>query len=287
MWQRLASAAALAAALATPVSGSIDPGAAAAPRADFVPPPAGSHTLQRIQSVADARLLDSAGQWRSLSRVTRGKVTLLTFFYSYCVDPLGCPFAYVTLTTLRDRALADRQLAPAMRIVSISLDPTTDTPNTIAAYGAQFATDPRFEWQFLTARSVPELLPVLEDFGQDVSIETDAQGRPTRTLHHMLKVFLIDREGIVREIYSLAFLQPEVMFNDIRTLVMEAAPPEVQTGTAARRLERCGQRPPVCRRGNRSSASRKVRSAFSRSNGLWVRVIASHSLRPCAKKSPP
>ena len=91
----------------------------------------------------------------------------------------------------------------------------------ITRYGAQFTTDPRFEWRFLTARSVAELLPVLEDFGQDVSVETDEHGRPTRTLHHMLKVFLIDRQGIVREIYSLAYLQPEVLYNDIRTLAME------------------------------------------------------------------
>jgi hypothetical protein len=37
----------------------------------------------------------------------------------------------------------------------------------------------------------------------------------------MLKVFLIDRKGMVREIYSLAFLQPDVMFNDMQTLYME------------------------------------------------------------------
>lgn len=222
-WRGPGAAVLLAAALAAPAGGSVDPGMATAPRADFVPPPAGSYTLQRIQPVADARLLDAAGQWRSLSSLTRGKVTLLTFFYTYCADPLGCPFAYVTLAKLRDRALADRGLTSALRIVSVSLDPTTDTPEAIAGYGAQFTTDPRFEWRFLTARSVPGLLPVLEDFGQDVSVETDAQGRPTRTLHHMLKVFLIDRDGIVREIYSLAFLQPEVMFNDIRTLVMESS----------------------------------------------------------------
>jgi hypothetical protein len=58
--------------------------------------------------------------------------------------------------------------------------------------------------------------------GQDVSIDTDAQGRPTRALHHMLKMFLIDPEGAVREIYSLAFMQPDVIFNDIRTLTLEA-----------------------------------------------------------------
>ena len=71
------------------------------------------------------------------------------------------------------------------------------------------------------ARSVPELLPVLDDFGQDVSVETDASGRATRTLHHMLKMFLIDARGEVREIYTLAFIQPDVMFNDMKTLAMD------------------------------------------------------------------
>jgi hypothetical protein len=40
----------------------------------------------------------------------------------------------------------------------------------------------------------------------------------------MLKMFLIDREGVVREIYSLAYLHQAVMLNDIRTLALEAPP---------------------------------------------------------------
>jgi hypothetical protein len=37
----------------------------------------------------------------------------------------------------------------------------------------------------------------------------------------MLKMFLIDARGEVREIYTLSFLQPQVMFNDIKTLALE------------------------------------------------------------------
>jgi hypothetical protein len=62
---------------------------------------------------------------------------------------------------------------------------------------------------------------VLDDFGQDVSVDLDQDGRATRTLHHMLKMFLIDARGEVREIYALAFLQPQVMFNDMKTLALE------------------------------------------------------------------
>jgi hypothetical protein len=37
---------------------AIDPGKATAPRMEFVPPPAGSYKLQKIQRVADAILLE-------------------------------------------------------------------------------------------------------------------------------------------------------------------------------------------------------------------------------------
>jgi protein SCO1 len=219
----LAGAAAVSMSLIGAAPAAVDPGKATAPRMEFEPPPPGSYQLQKIQAVADGVLLDSAGHLVKLSALTRGKITLLTFFYTYCVDPLGCPFAHVTLADLRDRVRGDRSLAGRVRFVSVSLDPTHDTPAAIASYGKEFAIDPQFEWRFVTARRVPELLPVLDDFGQDVSVETDESGRATRTLHHMLKMFLIDGRGEVREIYSLAYLQPQVMFNDIKTLALEAS----------------------------------------------------------------
>jgi len=202
---------------------AVDPGAGTAPRTEFVAPAAGTYQLQRIQRTNDALVLDSSAQTQHLARFTHGKITLLTFFYTYCVDPLGCPFAHVTLSNLRARVLAEPGLSPKVRFVNVSLDPSTDTPARLRDYATEFGTDMRFEWSFLTTRSVSELLPVLEDFGQDVSVETDEHGNASRALHHMLKVFLIDPSGTVREIYSLAFLQPDVMFNDIRTLAMESS----------------------------------------------------------------
>src|ERR1700730_7078813 len=190
---------------------AVDPGKATAPRMEFVPPPAGSYKLQKIQRVADAALLDSSGHSVKLSALTRSKITLLTFFYTYCVDPLGCPFAHTTLANLRDRVRGDHALAGRVRFVSVSLDPIHDTPATIASYGQEFTIYPKFEWRFLTTDRVTELLPVLDDFGQDVSVDIDENGHATRALHHMLKVFLIDAGGEVREIYSLAFLQPQVL----------------------------------------------------------------------------
>ena len=65
---------------------------------EFVPPAAGSYELQRIQRASDAALLDPESRIQRLADFTSGKITLLTFFYTYCVDPWGCPYAYWTLS---------------------------------------------------------------------------------------------------------------------------------------------------------------------------------------------
>ena len=201
--------------------GAADPGKPQEPRMEFAPPVAGSYELQRIQPAPDATLLNADARRQRLSDLTHGKITLLTFFYTYCVDPWGCPYAYWTLSGLRDRLIADPQLARGVRFVSVSFDPTNDTPEALRRYGARFMDDPRLEWQFLTAPSVDHLLPLLDGFGQDVRVERDTDGKPTRTLNHMLKMFLIDPHGMIREIYSLAYLQQPVMLNDMRTLALE------------------------------------------------------------------
>lgn len=198
--------------------------AAVAPRLEFTPPRPGSYVLQKIQPIANATLLDVAGRPTRLSAATTGRITLLTFFYTYCADPLGCPFAYHTLIQVRRGVVEDPRLTQRVQFLSVSLDPTTDTPEVIGRYREMVMRDSRLEWNVLTARSVRDLLPVLDDFGQDVSVEQGADGTPRRTLHHMLKMFLIDRTGMIREIYTLAYLQPEVILNDIRTLYLEEKP---------------------------------------------------------------
>jgi protein SCO1/2 len=198
-----------------------DPTPPHVPQMQFEPPAPGTYSLQRIQRVPDAVLLDAQGRSRRLGPLTRDRVTLLTFFYTYCTDAWGCPFARQLMADLRAVLLASPQAVGRVRFVSISFDPTHDTPQALRLYGGQLAADPRLPWEFLTARSMRELLPLLEDFGQDVRVERDEAGRPTRTINHMLKLFLIDREGMVREIYALDTLHPAMMLNDIETLLIE------------------------------------------------------------------
>jgi cytochrome oxidase Cu insertion factor (SCO1/SenC/PrrC family) len=188
---------------------------------DFVAPAVGTYRLPPIQDATSGWVLEGSYFPHRLARYTHDAYTLLTFVYTYCSDPIGCPLAYSTLDAVKSGVIADERLRGKVRLVCLSFDPTNDTPDAMQIYGGAHARDTRVPWHFLTTYSMTTLEPILDGYGQDIEVVYDAQGKATRARTHMLKMFLIDRQGRVREIYSSAFLQPDVILNDIRTLAME------------------------------------------------------------------
>ncbi len=85
-------------------------------------------------------------------------------------------------------------------------------------YGQGLSGEP-IEWRFLTTRSERELQPILAHYKQAIQKVYDAQGRNTGTFSHILRVYLIDKNKQLRNIYSVAFLHPDTLINDIKTLL--------------------------------------------------------------------
>lgn len=192
-------------------------------RADFTPTPAGTYTLQHIMPAPDGVVLDLDGKRKPLRDFTRDKVTVLSFIYTTCVDPGGCPAAYEVFAQLKKQILLRDVFHDKVRLVSLSFDPLRDTPKVMRHYGGSHVKESAgLPWYFLTTPSPKDLLPLLDGFGQDVQIAVDKRtGRARRELSHVLKVFLIDSAGSVREIYTTSFLITAVVLNDIETLLME------------------------------------------------------------------
>ncbi len=197
--------------------------APAAPIMDFVPPAAGTYKLERIQPASEGAVLDADGRGRRLSEFTHGQVTLLAFMYSSCADPNGCPYALTVMHLVKGELEQLPATRGRVRFVSLSFDPVRDTPQAIALYGRDLGGAARHvAWDFLTTRSRRELLPILNGFGQDVGVDIDkVTGKPVGTYSHVLKVFLIDRNRTVREIYTTDYLLPAMVLNDIKTLLLE------------------------------------------------------------------
>ena len=214
---------------ATGVAAGQTPSLSAVPQLAFVPPAPGSYRLERILRAPDGTVLDSDGRLRRLAEFTTGKVTLFSFIYTYCSDPKGCPLAYATLHSLKSTIERTPALHGKVRFVSMSFDPVHDTPVAMRSYGGQEARDRRgLEWCFLTSRHGGELAPLLDGFVQDVSVATARSGQRPPVLSHMLKVYLIDSQGFVREIYSTSYLHPAVLLADIRTLLLEQSRPRTR-----------------------------------------------------------
>ena len=216
----------LAAALALAVLAGAAPSAGhdahPVPALDYEPPAPGTYTLHRIMAAPEGEVLDLDGRARPLSQYTRERFTLLAFVYTTCVDPDGCPLAYRVFDALRPPLAADPALRDRVQLVTLSFDPATDTPAAMRRYAAgRERTRPGAPpWHFLTTRSTRALQPLLDGFGQDVrAASRPAGGR--REISHVLKVFLIDPAGDVREIYSSAFLHPRTVLNDLQTLLLE------------------------------------------------------------------
>jgi cytochrome oxidase Cu insertion factor (SCO1/SenC/PrrC family) len=189
-----------------------------APPLGYELPAAGSYELPPIQRVADHELVGADGRRARLLALAPGQVAVVSFVYLGCRDSSGCPLALATLLRL-DRALAERRdLAERVRLVSVSFDPARDRPEDLARL--RDGLSPRGDWRFFTAEGEADLAPVLGDFGQDVAALPAAAGEPA-ALGHVLKVFLLDADGAVRNVYSTGFLDHRLVLRDVETLLLE------------------------------------------------------------------
>jgi len=188
---------------------------------DYEAPVAGTYQLPAIKPAADGALLESTGNATNLSALTAGKISVVSFIYTRCGDGRACPYATSVLNLLQRASLSDPALAKNLRLVSMSFDPEYDTPKQLAEYASNVRdSDGGCEWRFVTPRSVAETAPILAAYGQAINKKTDARagGGP---FNHTLRVYLIDRQRRIRNIYSTGTLDPRLVIADVRTLLLE------------------------------------------------------------------
>lgn len=190
---------------------------------NFVPPAPGSYELPAVKRVAGFVLRDSTGRAVDTHQITAGKVAVVSFIYTACPERVGCPLASLALQDLQGR-LKDEGLHRDVVLLSISFDPGRDGPARLAKYARVYGADPAF-WRFMTTPSSRVLDDVLESYGQDRAPVYDPRGRFTGRYSHVLKVFLVDRAGDIRNIYSAGFLVPDLIVNDIKTVLTGPARP--------------------------------------------------------------
>jgi cytochrome oxidase Cu insertion factor (SCO1/SenC/PrrC family) len=135
--------------------------------------------------IPDVEVLDQDGNVRHFySDLIKGKTVAINFIFTNCTTicpPLGATFARV------QRELGAK-VGTDVQFISISVDPLTDTPERLKAWGAKFKAGAG--WTFVTG-SKPEMDQLLnalgaavvrrEDHTPSVIIANDVKGVWTRT----------------------------------------------------------------------------------------------------------
>jgi protein SCO1/2 len=168
-----------------------------------------------IEKVADFRLTTQDEVDLRLSDL-KGKVLLVSFIFTTCNG--SCPATTHRMGQVQ-QALKDRGLLKdgRVRLLSITLDPARDTPEVLRRYMKLYDADPK-SWTFLTGPR-DRVEKTIAAWGMWVKPTSGGQ------LDHPSRVFLVDRQARVREIYNLQFLKVPWVVEDVQTLLKEGSAP--------------------------------------------------------------
>ena len=145
-------------------------------------------TLAPGEPVADAELVDETGRTLRLAE-SRGNVVAVTFMYTRCPLPNFCPVMDRHFKAVQDRVRADDRLRGRVRLLSVTIDSTYDTPPVLARHAAALQADPAI-WRFATGP--PE---TVHRFGAQFGVSTPDGAREPADIVHNLRTAVIDREG--------------------------------------------------------------------------------------------
>jgi protein SCO1/2 len=165
--------------------------------------------LSEGDEVPDVALIDQNDQRRSISE-WRGHLTLITFIYTNCPLPTYCPLMDQNFATLQRAISEDSRLKGQVRLVSVTFDPETDTPQVLATHAARLKADPAV-WTFLTGDRVT-IHRFAGRFGVSV-LRPDGE----QEINHNLRTALVGRDGRVRKFYSGTEWTPSTVLNDFRS----------------------------------------------------------------------
>jgi len=142
----------------------------------------------------------------------KGKVVLVGFIFTTCNGT--CPATTHRMASIQQE-LKRRGLDKDGRVqlLSISLDPARDNPETLKRYMRLYDVGPS-NWTFVSGTPA-DVNQVIAAWGMWARPAANGQ------LDHPSRIFLLDGLGRIREIYNLSFLKPAWVCEDIQLLLHE------------------------------------------------------------------
>jgi protein SCO1/2 len=150
--------------------------------------------LQIFGAVPEFSFTETNGRRVTLADL-KGKVGIVNFIYTNCPDT--CPVQSAQMRQIQE----DFQNEKDLRLVSITVDPTRDTPEVLSEYAKRFGADPA-RWFFLTGKK-----EAIYKFAQDgfhlgaVELPHDKRPESGATHTHSPRFVIVDRDAQIRGYY--------------------------------------------------------------------------------------
>jgi protein SCO1/2 len=145
--------------------------------------------LPKLYPVPDAQLVNEKGSAVNLAAM-KGSVAVYDFIFTTCRGT--CP-----IMTNNMRALTKQiDKGAPVRFVSISVDPTRDTPPVLAEYAKRVRNDDR--WMFLTGKRDDVVKLSVQGF----KLAAGDPGPGGDPLLHSSKFAVADKDGVIRAYYD-------------------------------------------------------------------------------------
>jgi protein SCO1/2 len=168
----------------------------------------GFELLKPGETVPDSRFIDQDGRKKTF-RAFRGTTVVITFIYTKCPLPTFCPMMDRHFTTLQEH-LHDDPALKDVHLVTISFDPTTDTPPVLRKHARELKADPA-RWTFLTGDH-DDIDKFAARFGLSVARSpTDA-----RDIAHNLRTAIVSPEGKLLKVYTGNEWTPDEILADLK-----------------------------------------------------------------------
>ena len=151
--------------------------------------------MKRGDEVPDDALQDQTGATRKLSD-WRGRALAVTFVYTRCPLPDFCPLIDRRFGALQRAVAGDARLRDRVHLVSVTFDPSYDTPAVIQAHARSRGADPE-TWTYLTG---PET--AIDHFTSRFGVSAIAGPDGPQTITHNLRTAVVDRQGRLVTIFS-------------------------------------------------------------------------------------
>lgn len=161
--------------------------------------------LKPVRPLDDFEYVERSGKRVKLGDL-KGDILVVNFFFANC--PMSCLQFTRTIAALQDE-LKDELDASGVKFLSITVDPSNDTPERLQKYADSFSADPD-RWWFLTAP-----LGETQELGRTLHVSVLGTS-------HTDEMVLVDRTGTIRGAYDHKDPAKVAKFKeDLRALLKE------------------------------------------------------------------